>query len=164
MAYYNNNKSFESYDPKFANWNKWYDDLFEEQKTIRSIGVALLGDYNNNKYSLQLYYSKIVGLFSTHKHYINESDEMKKELESIEDFLFSEKYLKNKSHNPKSVRQSEIKALKNLRNIFTKMCEDFSEKGLSVKVEMTNKAKLSNFEDDEDKKQELEDLEETGMI
>jgi len=164
MAWNNDNKSFESYDPKFANWNKWYDDLFQEQKDIRRIGVMLMGDYNNKQYSLQLYYSRIVGLFSTHKHYIDKSDDVNNELDKIEAFLFSEKYLAAKESNPKSVRQSELKILKQLRNVFTKMCEDFSSKGLSVKVDITNKAKASDLEDDEDKKQELEDLEESGMI
>ena len=161
---YDKYKEFESYSPEFRKWDDWYNDLFREQREIRNIGTMLLLDLNNKEYSLQLYYSRIVNLFSTHKHYIEDTEILDKELNKMEDFLFSEKYLNSKANNHNSVRKSELVILKQLRKIFTKMCEDFSKKGLSVKVEMTHKAKLSDLEEDEEKKEELRDLEKLGLV
>lgn len=162
MAYYN--KPYESSEPKFANWNKWYDDLFQEQKEIRAVGVIVMSDLNNHKYSLQYYCSRVSNLFSTHKHYIETSEKVQKELDKIEEFLFSDAYIIAKGQNAKSVRTSELRTFKTLKGIFTTMCEDFSKQGLSVRVDVTTRVKQSDLEDDEDKKQELEDLEEAGMI
>jgi hypothetical protein len=161
---YNDYKKFESYSPEFRKWDDWYNDLFREQREIRNIGTMLLLDLNNKEYSLQLYYSRIVNLFSTHRHYIDFPDLVDKKLEEMETFLFSDKYMDSKKKNRLSVKESEIKILKVLRKIFTKMCEDFSKKGLSVKVEMTQKAKLSDLEDDEHKKEELKNLEKLGLV
>lgn len=122
-----------TYDPKFANWNKFYDDLFQEIAEIRDIGHKTLLDFNNNEGYLLKYYSRIANLFSTHKHYINDDEEIQKELIKIEDVIFSAKYINAVSKGKNSPEQHK-KITRGLRKAFTSMCSSFSANGISVKV------------------------------
>jgi len=122
-----------TYDPKFANWNKFYDDLFEEITYIRGQGHKALLDLNNSGGYLLNYYSRITNLFSTHKHYINNVDKIEKVLLKIEDVIFSDEYLKAVHKNNNSKKQ-HVKIIRGLRNSFADMCESFSDNGISVKV------------------------------
>lgn len=127
-----------TYDPKFANWNKFYDDLFLEISVIREKGNKALLDFNNNGGYLLSYYSSIVNLFSTHKHYINNADKLENELHKIENILFGAKYLilvKKKQNSPEQHKN----IIRGLRKVFTEMCTDFSSNGISVRVEGTKK-------------------------
>ena len=122
-----------SYDPKFANWNKFYDDLFLEISQIRELGHKALLDFNNNNGFLLSYYSRITNLYSSHRHYINKDEIMIKELLKIEDVIFSAKYLKaiEKKNNSK---EQHVMIIRALRGLFANMCSSFSANGISVKV------------------------------
>jgi len=122
-----------TYDPKFANWNRFYDDLFQEIAEIRNVGNKALLDFNNQGGYLVNYYGRIVNLFSTHKHYINNEAEIEKQLNIIEDTLFSPKYVDAVLRKKNSGVQ-HIKIMRALRKAFTDMCESFSSNGISVKV------------------------------
>jgi len=123
-----------NYKPEFANWNKFYDDLFTEIAEIRLIGNKALFDTKNTELSLNLYYSRIQNLYSTHSHFINDTLIVGKELQRIEDFLFSDKYLSAVRNKNLSIFKTQRSILIKLRNIFTLMCASFSSNGISVKV------------------------------
>lgn len=121
------------FDPKFANWNKFYDDLFLEISAIRTLGHKSLMDIKNSNGFLLNYYSRITNLFSSHYHFINDNIKIQKELENIEDILFSSKYAQAVKNNSNSITQ-HVKITRGLRNIFSLMCKSFSDNGISVKV------------------------------
>ena len=58
-------------DTKYANWNGWYQDLFEEIRIIRRVGATLL---ITPKDSIYEYFSLILNLHSTHSSYMSNKD------------------------------------------------------------------------------------------
>lgn len=121
------------YNSKFANWNKGFDDIFDEIREIREIGNKVLFDYKNDNLLLNLYCSRIIGLFSTHSHYVLDRDKLALQLNKIENVLFSDKYLTSIKNNTNPTEQ-QIKITKALRLYFQLICESFSKNGLTMKI------------------------------
>jgi len=124
-------------NPRFANWNNGYVDLFEEIREIRGLLNKSMFDFNNKNLFVHQLYSKIRGLFTTHKHYIIDSDRLSVSLNSIENILFTTTYFKNQNKTLDINKQIQI--IQILRSNFELMCESFSLNGLTPKVEKTYK-------------------------
>jgi len=127
-------------DVKFANWNSWYTDLTEQIKETRNLGYIVLFDPKQVNH----YYSKIVNLFSTIKWAIDDSETIAKQLQEIEDNIFSSKYLTDLQANKKITKYQRI-IIKKLRVILQKICSDLSDGGLLPKVERTAKDNRPGF-------------------
>jgi len=122
-----------TYDPKFANWNRFYDDLFLEIAEIRKAGHSALLDIGNKNGQLLIYYSRVLNLFSTHKHFVTDEDTLESTLSNMGGTLFSPKYIKAQSDGKfDSVQHKKIYDA--LQGVFTSMCSSFSNNGISVKV------------------------------
>jgi len=158
-----NKQSVTNSEIKYANWNSGYEDIFKQIIDIREIGNILLFDVSNKNLLLNKYYSKINGLFITHGHYVIEREDITLKLKKIELVLFSQKYLKSVEvgTNP---REQHLKILSSLNSVFQLICESFSKNVLTMKV-IIKRRKAS---DDEtltaDEKEELEALEEVGIM
>jgi hypothetical protein len=160
------NNNFMEYDPKFANWNKFYDDINQEITEIRRIGNRVLYDVDNTDLYICRYFTRIDNFFSTHGHYIvntKSRNTIKKKLDILQIFLF-EKFIPTVKENPRAVEKSKIKAYNNLKNIFSIMCANFSTIGLTVKIDAKNTEKLSDSINDEEEKQHTKNLEMAGLI
>jgi len=120
-------------DVTFANWNSFYNDLFEEINQIRKIGAVCLF----KPAEVTVYYSRIVNLFSTVQYAIGDTNTMNNDLKEIEKNIFSPRYNLNLKH--KKINDYQRKVLSNLRDIFTVMCNDLSEHGLLPKINKRNK-------------------------
>lgn len=150
-------------ETKYANWNKGYDDLFEEITEIRALGNKVLFDFKNTNLLLNQYYAKISGLFDTHGHYVVNEDEIEIKLSKIGDVLFSEKYLDRIKSGTNSLPQ-QIKITRDLKKMFKEMCKSFSKNGLTMKVIITKKKASSKENLTPDEREELEALEEVGIM
>jgi len=163
MAYFNKVDNTD-YNTRYANWNKFFEDLENEIKLIRNVGNELLFDFDSKALLLNKYYSLITNLYSTHKSYILDSGKIKTKLDKIEDTLFSNKFLTAISKNPESIKELRIKMIRVLREIFSKMCNDFSVMGLRPKIEEVDTSKYSDLAESEEEKEELRTLEQIGII
>lgn len=119
---------------KFAIWNKFYNDLEQEITNVRNLGFELMRNPN----LIHIYHSRIINMFSSYKYYIINYKEMEEKLNEIEDIIYSENYIKDIQKNRiNSKYQREI--IKKLRNIYSEMCANFTEKNLRPKVIRTKK-------------------------
>lgn len=116
-------------DTKFANWNGWYNDLFEEIKTIRAIGGQMLLDPKEN---IHKYYSLLLNLYSTHSSYIKKQSAVYKNLQNIKTVIYSAKF-----HRALSMRTTDlsiINVMSDMITIFTHINRSFQEHGIVPKV------------------------------
>lgn len=127
------NKENADYNAKYANWNKGYDDIFLEISEIREIQNKTLFDLNNKGLMLNKYYSRIRGLYTTLAHQVIDRALLQKQLDKIENVLFSDKYIKG-IQDGSNTREIDLKIYRALRLYFQMMCESFSKNGLTMKV------------------------------
>lgn len=115
---------------KYANWNYMYQDISKEITKIRRYGnVCVL-----NPKAIHQYYAMITGLYSCYSQSIREDRKMSARLEKIEDAIFSAEYVKD-AQIGKVAGAYQVKVIRMLRVIFTEMNIDFSEAGLTPKIE-----------------------------
>ena len=162
MANPNQSSNSES-DIKFANWNAGYEDIFSEIIAIRTMGNTLLFDTKNKGLLLNTYYARVSGLFLTHGHYVIEQEDIKRDLAKIESVLFSEKYMTSVTNGVNPVDQ-HFKIMNTLKKAFQLICESFSKNGLTMKVIIRKKKSSMREGLTADEKEELEALEEVGIM
>lgn len=119
-------------DTKYANWNGWYNDLFEEIKIIRNIGGRMLLD---PKSYMHQYYSGLLNLYSTHSSYIKNRKEVYKALEDIKGKIYSKSF--NTQIRMKVISSDVIKVMNTMITIFTHINRSFQEHGIVPKVTIT---------------------------
>lgn len=148
---------------KFANWNQGYEDIFAEIREIREKVELAMFDMKNKSGMLTVLYSRVKGLFLTHGHYVITQQEIQKKLDDIHTILFSDRYKYAVKENINSQEQHNI-MLSALEKIIQQICESFSKNGLTMKI-IIKKRKASMKEGlTEEEKEELEALEEVGIM
>ena len=121
-------------DTKFANWNGWYNDLFEEIKIIRRMGAEMF--ITPDKY-IHRYYAQLLNLYSTHSSYIKKQDVVYKKLEDIKKRIYNDKF-----HRSLAMKYSSAEVLaimSEMISLFTWINTSFQEQGIIPKVTATKK-------------------------
>ena len=126
-------------DTKYANWNGWYHDTFEEIKVIRNIGGNLLLNPRDN---IHKYYSALLNIYSTHSSYITNHEKIKKSLDTIKNKIYVDKF--HEELKKEVFSKNIIDVISELVGIFTKMNTSFSTHGITPKVTETTKRDPGN--------------------
>lgn len=127
-------KNIPEYDPKYANWNPFYEDLFTQIREIRELSTKSFHDLR----IIPSYYSRVSSLFNTHGHYVllKNKKEIEKILIKIDNKLCDTKFIEKNKLNTQTQTWHQIR--RELNTQFKIMCEDFAENGISVKVTKKN--------------------------
>jgi hypothetical protein len=148
------------FKPEFANWNQFYTDLFTQITKIREVSATVMFKLDDVK----IYFSLVNSLFNTHSHYVYDSESYESKLDKMSVFLFSNDYEKGLKTNNSSIREQQIKIIRDLNKIFKHMCTSFARYGLSVKVNQQNKKLSQDITLTEEEREEIEALEEIGIM
>lgn len=116
-------------DARYSNWNGWYMDTFEHIKSIRNIGGNLLLEPKDN---IHRYYSGVLNIFSTHSSYITDEKKIKKQLDKIQDKIYSKDFHTNLKEDV--INAETVKVIKELIDIFTHINNSFSRHGITPKI------------------------------
>lgn len=116
-------------DTKFANWNGWYNDLFEEIRLIRRIGQEMLLD---PKQYIHRYFAGILNLYSTHSSYIQGQDKVYQKLQAIKLKIYNDNF--HRALARKMVTKECIDVMSEMITIFTWINKSFQEQGIIPKV------------------------------
>lgn len=112
-------------DVTFANWNNFYNDLFEEINAIRKIGNVCLF----NAPEVKVYYSRVYNLLVSVSFAVNDYQKKNKQLKVIGDELFKKDISKLNTN----------KIYYMLSSYFSAICYDLSRAGLLPKVNIKKK-------------------------
>lgn len=112
---------------KVAILDDWFKDNFKEITKIREVGYTLYNNPNN----IGIYFSLLLGLYSTHSSYIAESLKVKNNLDSLKVIIFSKDF--NKKLKKSKADETILKVIERLIDVFTAMNKSFSDYGIAPK-------------------------------
>lgn len=129
-------------DTKYANWNGWYQDLFEEIRIIRRVGSTLLITPKDTIYQ---YFSLILNLHSTHSSYMDNNTKLEEKLNALKNKIYNSKF--TEALRQRIMGETVIKVISDLIETFKLINESLSSHGITPKVtetEKKNKSKAIN--------------------
>lgn len=145
-------KNYEE-DPRFANWNTGYNNIFEHiEKTHNVVFMTRISikDKIITNSNLNTLHSAINTINNTYSNYIDKSDENIEQLNKLYEKLNDKKYLQLLEMKKYNLFKYQYLILTELEDIWRNINVSLSNKGITIKVVKTNnkdpgKAILSGY-------------------
>lgn len=129
-------KNYEE-DPRFANWNNFYNSLFQELDiTFNIIYICRtnLKDKNKTAINLELFHAKLISYSNIYADYIEENDNNLKKLNKLFDMMNNNEYTQALNNKNKPLFKYQYYILTQMEEIMRNITKSFSDKGISPKI------------------------------
>jgi hypothetical protein len=133
-------KNYEE-DPRFANWNNFYNSLFKEMDiTFNIIYICRtnLKDKTTTARNLEVFHAKLVSYSNIYADYIENNDENVQKLNKLFEMMHNKEYIAGLENKNKPLFKYQYYILTQMEEMMRNITKSFSAKGITPKIIKTN--------------------------